>query len=218
MFIDIEGTDGSGKKTQALLLKEDLEEAGYKVLLLSFPNHGSKSCALVKMYLEGELGDNESLDAYQTSSLYAVDRMITFKLNDVNKYDFVLLDRYTPSNMIHQSTKCTDEELDEFLDWVADFEYNKMNLPVPDVTIFLDMPVEKSLELIEKRANNKHGGKDILENEQHLRNAYARAKYVANKYNWVHISCVENGEIKSMGEIHDEILKKLNLNVCSFSK
>ena len=212
MLIDIEGTDGSGKKTQTELLKKALEENGKKVLLLSFPNHGHKSCTLVKMYLEGELGADESLDPYQVSTLYAADRMITMHQNDIAKYDYVLFDRYTPSNMIHQSTKCKDEDIDIFLDWVADFEYNKMKLPVPDVTIFLDMPVEKSLELLSERANTKHGGKDILENEQHLRKAYARAKYVANKFNWLHISCVENGNIKSIEQIHSEVMDVLNLN------
>ena len=212
MIIDIEGTDGCGKKTQTDLLFKFLLEKGYKVKKISFPNYESSSSALVKMYLGGEFGDSaDCVNGYQASALYAVDRFATMKSVNVNDYDFILFDRYVPSNMIHQSTRIQDtEELDKFLDWVEDFEYGKLELPKPDKIIFLDVPVEVSMKLARARGELKNGEqKDIHEkDDNHLINAYKKANYVANKFNWIRIKCAEK-ELKTIDEIHEEILTKL---------
>lgn len=215
MIIDIEGTDGSGKKTQTDLLYNKLVSLGKKCLKISFPNYDSPSSAPVKMYLGGELGNSSScLNPYQASSLFAVDRLITLKKIDLNAYDFVLFDRYVPSNMIHQSTNLKSlKEMDDFLDFIDDFEYNKLELPRPDLTIFLNVPVEVSFRLAKERINLKNGlDKDILENIEHLERAYNSANYVARKFNWLTIDCVDNlNDLKSVQAIHDEILSNLSI-------
>ena len=214
MIIDIEGTDGSGKKTQTLKLKEYLESKGKKVKLISFPNYESNSSAAVKMYLNGEIGASvDCLDGYQTSTLYAVDRLITMSKINLEEYDYILFDRYVPSNMIHQSTKVKDPiALDSFLEWLEEFEYGKLKLPMPDKILFLDMPLEYSSRLAKNRGEYKSGTtKDIHEQDlNHLNTAYERAKYVAEKFNWITIPCV-NKTLKSIDEIHKEILTKLGL-------
>jgi len=157
MIIDIEGTDGCGKKTQTDLLFNFLINKGYKVRKISFPNYESNSSALVKMYLNGEFGSNDNLNGYQASVFYAVDRLATMKNINVDDYDFVLFDRYVPSNMIHQSTRIKEQlELDKFLDWVVDFEFGKLKLPKPDKTLFLDVPIEISMKLARERAELKN--------------------------------------------------------------
>ena len=166
MIIDIEGTDGCGKKTQTDLLFKFLTEKGFKVRKISFPNYDSESSALVKMYLRGEFGESSNnINGYQASALYAVDRFATMNKINIFDYDFILFDRYVPSNMIHQSTRIQDkQELDAFLDWIEDFEYDKLKLPKPDKTLFLDVPVEISMKLARNRDELKNGQeKDILE-------------------------------------------------------
>ena len=212
MIIDIEGTDGSGKATQTKLLYDFLTASGYKCRLISFPNYDSPSSSLVKMYLNGDFSDR--MDSYQISTIFAVDRLFTMNEIDCSEYDFVLFDRYVPSNMIHQSTKIKDQnELNDFLNWVQDFEYDKLKLPRPDKIIFLDMPTEFSIELARNRASLKNGmKKDILESDDsHMILAYERAKYVAKKYGWIHVNCVDLN-IKSEQAIHHDILKKLGLD------
>ncbi len=214
MIIDIEGTDGSGKKTQTDLLFKFLKDKGYKVKKISFPNYDSESSALVKMYLRGDFGDNENLNGYQASSFYAVDRLATMINVNIDDYDFILFDRYVPSNMIHQSTRIKDiKKLNDFLDWVNDFEYGKLNLPKPDKTLFLDVPIEISIKLAQTREKLKNGESvDVLEKDSnHLINAYEKAKYIANKFNWIKIDCSKGENIKSIDEIHQDILTKLGL-------
>ena len=214
MIVNIEGTDGCGKKTQTDLLFNYLKEKGYKVKKISFPNYDSESSSLVKMYLRGDFGENNNLNGYQASMFYAVDRLATMININVEDYDFVLFDRYVPSNMIHQSTRIKDQdELDRFLDWVVDLEFEKLNLPKPDKTLFLDVPINISMQLARERASLKNGQtQDILEQDsEHLINAYEKAKYVANKYNWITIDCSNGENIKSIDEIHKDILTKLGL-------
>ena len=214
MLIDIEGTDGSGKKTQTELLYKYLQNKGYKCLMVSFPNYDSPSSALVKMFLGGEFGSsNKVIDSYQASSFYAVDRVATMSKINVNEYDYVIFDRYCPSNMIHQSARISEEsKKDEFLDWVDDFEFNKMRLPRPDTILFLDMPVEISLQLANARKDLKNGqAHDIFEEDkEHMKKAYENAKYVANKCNWLTVDCFD-GQLKSIEQIHQEILTKLGV-------
>lgn len=214
MLIDIEGTDGCGKKTQTELLYKYLQGKGYKCLLVSFPNYESPSSALVKMFLGGEFGSSaEVIDSYRASAFYAVDRVATMSKIDVNDYDYVIFDRYCPSNMIHQSARITDiSKKDEFLYWVDDFEFNKMRLPRPDVILFLDMPVEISLQLANARKDLKNGqAHDILEEDKdHMYKAYNNAKYIAEKFNWKTIKCADD-KLKSIEEIHKEILTKLGV-------
>ena len=215
MLINIEGTDGCGKKTQTELLYKYLTSIGKKCLLISFPNYASPSSTLVKMFLGGEFGsDAKTIDAYQASAFYSVDRVATMAKINVNDYDYVIFDRYVPSNMIHQSARVNDKkELEELISWVDEFEFEKMRLPRPDKILFLDVPVEVSLKLANARADLKNGqAHDIFEEDRnHMYKAYENAKYVAEKFNWERIDCVENGKLKTIEEIHQDILTKLNV-------
>lgn len=217
-FIVIEGTDGSGKKTQAKILCEKLNEAGINCIVQSFPNYDSPACTPVKMYLNGEFGDIGCLDAYQANSLYAVDRLCTMMgLKDhIENGGSIVFDRYVESTMLHQAALIENqEERDRFLDYVNDFEFEKLKLPKPDLVIFLDVPVEVSKKLADSRGEYKSGNKkDILEQDiSHLTKAYNSGKYVANKYGWTQISCLnESGNLKSIEEISNdifEVVKKL---------
>ena len=105
------------------------------------------------------------------------------------------------------------EVVDEFLDWVNDLEFGKLKLPKPDKTLFLDVPIEISMKLARAREVLKNGeSKDILErDDNHLINAYEKAKYVAKKYDWVVVDCAKGESIKTIDEIHQDILTKLGL-------
>lgn len=215
-IIVIEGTDGSGKQTQTLILYEKLKSEGINVRKISFPNYDSPSSSPVKMYLAGEICENaKDLDAYQTSSLFAVDRLCTmFKMKEfLNNGGVLILDRYVQSNMIHQAGKIKDlKERDKFLAWLDEFEFGYLRLPSPDLILFLDVPVQVSRKLAQERQDLKTGAKkDIHEQDQkHLEDAYEAGKYVAKKFGWKEISCVDGkGDLKSIEQIHRLIYREV---------
>lgn len=213
-IISIEGTDGAGKHTQQQLLAKTLKEQGYDVFEQSFPNYDSDSSAPVKMYLGGEFGSTANcLDAYQASTLYAVDRMCTYKKSIEPHYEngeIILFDRYVQSNFIHQCSKIEDDgEKEDFIAWEEDFEYNLLGLPRPNIVFFIEMPVEKSLELARSRADYKTGGKKDIHEEDptHLQKSYDNGLNLAKKLGWTIIHCVdENNNLKTIDDIHAEIM------------
>ena len=212
LFI-IEGLDGSGKETQTKKLYQRLKADHINIRKVEYPNYKSDSSALVKMYLNGDFGKNaDDVDAYVSSTFYAVDRYASYKTEWEDFYlkgGIVLADRYTSSNMIHQASKIEDkEEQTQFLYWLEDLEFRMYGLPRPSKVIFLDMPPEYSKKLMENRDNKITGQskKDIHEsNFEYLKKSYKNAMDVVKAYNWPIISCVENGRILSIDEIHEKV-------------
>ena len=173
------------------------------------------------MYLSGEFGKNaKDVSPYIASSFYAADRYATFKKGYKEYYDnggIILADRYTTANMVHQAGKIADKtERKKFLDWLCDFEFNMYGLPVPTEVFFLNMPVEKSLELIKNRENKftHQAQKDIHESDpNHLIDAYHAACDVAKEYNWFEIHCMKDGELRAIEDIHEEIYNEVKKHI-----
>jgi len=212
-LVIIEGVDSSGKATHSEMLYERLLRESKKVKKVEFPNYSSDSSALVKMYLNGEFGDKpEDVNPYAASVFFAIDRFASYKTLWKGFYDdggIIVSDRYTMSNMIHQAVKIKDaDEKKAFLDWLWDLEFIKLGIPVPDCVIFLDMPPEQALSLMENRKNKITGSsqKDIHEkNIEYLQKSYKNACDIAKVYDWNYVCCVKDGSIRSIDDIHEEI-------------
>lgn len=213
-LIVIEGLDGSGKATQTKKLYDYLSENNKPVLQVTFPDYKSPSSSLVKMYLDGEMGDDPNdVNAYAASSFYAVDRVASYLQNWKKDYEngtTILCDRYATSNIIYQMSKFPMEKWNSFIDWQYDFEYNKLGLPAPDKVIYLDVEPEVSQELMLKRYNGDESKKDIHEkNLEFLVTCRKSALYAAKKLNWTVISCTKNGDMRLVEEIFKEIINSL---------
>lgn len=215
-LIIIEGTDGSGKQTQTEMLYKNLVEKGKKVVKISFPNYESNASYPVKMFLNGEFGKIDNISYYASSSFYAIDRYASFKKDWEELYNkgyIIISDRYTISNIIHQGNRIKDkEEFEKYCDWILDLEWNKFELPKPDMVIYLDVPYEISNKLMKDRINKINGEmkKDILESdEEQKKRAYKVAKDIAKKYNFNVINCTENENLRSLNEISEEIIDKV---------
>lgn len=214
----IEGVDGSGKATQTELLYQTLLAQGKTVRKVSFPNYNSPSSSLIKMYLNGEFGTNpNAVNAFATSVFFAVDRFASFRKDWEQFYNnggIIIADRYVTSNLIHQAGKINDiSEKERYIAWLSDLEYNIFGLPKPDCVIFLDMPPTYSLYLRQQRNNLKQGlTQDIHEADQtYLQQAYNNAIHIAAHQNWHTIHCVKNDIIRTVSDIHSEILQTLKL-------
>lgn len=214
MIIVIEGTDGSGKQTQTELLFDYLKKHGKNVKRQSFPNYESDSSVLVKKYLNGDFGGLNSLTPMQSSVFFSVDRLCTM----LNYKEFLqnngvlLLDRYVSSNILHQASKIENEnERKNFITWLENFEYTDLKLPKPDKTFFLDMRPDLSKKLREARGELKAGTKkDIHEaNSEYMQKCYNLGLEIAKEKSWEIIKCYDNDRIKTIEEIHNEIIKLL---------
>ncbi len=203
----IDGLDGCGKSTQLALLDEYLHRCDTAYKQISFPDYDQPSSALVKMYLGGELGGSASaVNAYAASSFYAVDRYASYTRFWREEYENdvpIVAARYVTSNAIHQMTKLPQEEWDSFLEWLDDYEYNKLGLPRPNAVVFLDMPIEVSQKLMEQRYDGDNEKKDIHERDlTYLYRCREAALYVAKKNQWTVLPCSDGESPLPIETIH----------------
>lgn len=211
-LIVIEGTDGSGKSTQFRLLTERLTRENQSFQKLVFPQYQEPSSALIRMYLGGEFGTSPSdVNAYAASAFYAVDRYASYKKVWGQWFEnggLVVSDRYTTSNAVHQASKEPEDKQLDFLHWLYAFEYDHLGLPRPNLTIYLDVPTDYTEMLLRGReqATNTHA--DIHEADTaYLATCRKMGRKAAEYYGWTVISCVQEGKMRSMEDIHEEIYR-----------
>lgn len=229
-LIVIEGTDGSGKKTQTAKLLERLIAQGADlapgddsfVQTIDFPRYGTPSCYLVEKYLHGGFGTALEVGPYVASMFYAVDRYDhSFDMRKKLEAGTILVsDRYVSASMGHQAGKIDDlKESDVYLDWLDNLEFEIFKIPRPDLTIILYVDPETNQRLMASRPDKEYlkGKKaDIHEADlEHLRKAGEAFLYVAKKFGWTVIDCApktaENpeGKLLSVEEIHEIVWKKV---------
>ena len=213
MFIVIDGVDASWKTTQLNLLTKYLNNINKTYDIYDFPQYDKKSSFMVREYLAWNLWNLDEITAKQASLLYAVDRFYVKNdiLKSIKTKDFVLSNRYTTSNIVHQATKLEwEKEQNEIISWIENIEYDTLWLPKPDKVIFLDMHID-----IVWKLNNERWWwqwRDIHELDyNYLKNSYLRALKIAEKLDWTIIKCYKNEKPKSLEEIHNEIKKSLNI-------
>ena len=211
-LIVLEGTDGSGKSPQFRLMAQRLTEEKVEFRRLVFPRYEKESSALIRMYLGGEFGTKPSdVNAYAASAFYAVDRYASNKQDWGQWYEnggLILSDRYTTSNAVHQASKETGESRDTFLKWLYEFEYDKLGLPRPDLTIYLDVPTDFTEKLMRHREQDTGTKADIHEQDTEYLNTCRRTgRAAAEFYGWTVIDCVKDGQMRSIEDIHEEIYK-----------
>ena len=152
-LIVIDGGDNVGKATQADLLMRRLISEGMSVGKMDFPRYHQNTFGhLIKESLNGEHGDFMALDPKITATLYAADRFESKKELEewMEEGRIIILDRYVSANMLHQGAKIDNpDEREEFLQWLDHVEYEVFGMPRPDLTIYLNVPPEKSAKLLE---------------------------------------------------------------------
>ncbi|MCD7970873.1 MAG: dTMP kinase [Alistipes sp.] len=159
-FIVLEGLDGAGKSTQLDLLRGHLAENGCRYEFLHFPRFDAPVYGeLIARFLRGDSGPVESVDPYLVALLFAGDRAeaapaIQEWLDDGK---WVITDRYVYSNIAYQCAKLgSREQQDGLKKWILDLEFCTNGLPVPDISLFLDVP----FSFTEQRLAEERTGQD----------------------------------------------------------
>jgi len=188
MLIVIEGLDGSGKSTQVKKVREYLSQKCQGALrYIHFPRYDAPvSGELISRFLRGDFGTNEAVHPMLVALLFAEDRRAAAA--QVREWleagDTVLFDRYVYSNIAYQCAKVKDPvEASELRDWIFDTEYRQFGIPVPDMNIFLDVPltfVDSKLKDARKGDDREylHGKEDIheadMEFQKRVREVYMK--------------------------------------------
>lgn len=213
-LIVIEGTDCSGKQTQSELLVKFLNENGIKTLRMGFPMYETPTGKIIGgpylgkdwicdgYFPEGAAAVNPKVASlyYAADRKYNIDKVMKY----INKGYNVILDRYVESNMAHQAGKILDPiEQSEMINWLDKLEYTFLELPRPDMTIFLHMPYEASTKLREGREEK---GDQHETDKDHIINAEKTYLLLAKRYFYDVVKCVnEENEIRTIEDIQKEI-------------
>ena len=217
-LITIEGTDGSGKQTQAKLLLERLTREGTPCEMMSFPRYETPTGRIISQCYLGKkrapedgdvawFGDADSVDPLLASLYYAADRYASApemrKILDSGTN--LILDRYFQSNLAHQGGKIKDrDERREFFVSIGDIELRGLKIPDTDKTIFLYMPWEVSLEL--RKGRDSADGHES--NIEHLKRAEEVYLDLSESNTWERIDCAPDRTLSSLlspEKIHEEV-------------
>lgn len=211
-LIVIEGTDCSGKQTQSDILKGKLEDSGYKVAKLSFPMYDTPTGKIIggpylgkESICKGWFSEGaNNVPAKVASLYYAADRLYNADVikENLQNNDIVILDRYIYSNMAHQAGKIKDkDERHKMFKWIENLEFDLLDLPKPDIKIFLHMPYDFSKKLQKNRKEL-----DQLEtSEENIINAEKTYLEMCDLYNFIKIKCIKNNILKNIDEISEEL-------------
>ncbi|HEX6040636.1 hypothetical protein, partial [Longimicrobium sp.] len=215
MIISLEGLDASGKNTQLQLLKARLTEAGLSVASLSFPRYGTTVFSrFVADYLNGRLGELETIQPQAAALLFAGDRMESAPLIAELRaaHDVLVLDRYVASNLAYQGARVAPEQLDGFLRWLSALEHDVNGLPRVDRTVLLEVPPATSARMVLRkgaRDYTEHAADLHERNEAYLARCHDVYQHLCQtqfRGHWTAVDCVHpGGEMRPADDIAADI-------------
>ncbi len=217
MLVVLEGLDGAGKSTQVKKLRSYLESLYGSIEYIHFPRYDAPVYGdLISRFLRGDFGDNETVHPQLVALLFAEDRhgAAPGMKAELAAGRCVLLDRYVYSNIAYQCAKLPDsQEAETLRDWIFNTEYGNFELPVPDLNIFLDVPIS----FVESKLTSARGGDDReylngaqdiheadIEFQKRVRDIYRRQCELDPKF--IRIDCSdENGRMLPPGAIFAKV-------------
>ena len=194
-LIVIEGTNSSGKSTQAKMLVDRLIKDNINAVQNSFPDYESPTGKIIRDCVLNKDFFNDNIPPKVASLYYAADR--AYNINKINELLSsgvnVILDRYTHSNMAYQAAKFSElSDKINMLLWMEQLEFNLLDLPRPDKVICLYLPVEY---------NNQVDNKNDLKNTEMVYNL------MVERYGFTIINCIRDDRVREIDDIHEEIYK-----------
>ena len=164
LFISFEGGEGSGKSTQAKLLKEWFENEGKSVILSREPGGTDLGKGLRKILLDNATGE---ISPRSEALLYAADRahhVYSLIRPALERGDVVITDRYFDSSIAYQGAGriLSPNEVARINRWATESLF-------PTLTIILDQPADIGLSRI-KSADRLES--ESIEFHNRVRNEY----------------------------------------------
>ena len=218
-LIVIEGTDGTGKATQAELLVNYLKKKKTRVKYYDFPQyHGTFFGDMVARFLRGEYGSFLKTSPYFVCLPYALDRAsVGEEMNSwLNKGGWIICNRYTSSTLSHQTAKMENpKDRNAFIKWSQQLEYEELGVPKEDKVICLNVPTKIASTLNLKkgfRTHLKKMRKDLAERDaKHQKSASDMYVTLAKRLrHWELIKCVDaKGNLLPIATIHQKVVQSI---------
>lgn len=205
-LVVIEGGDGAGKNTQTTLF---LSSYPGVIRKFDFPRYETVVGRAVKDALNGKFGDFLGMNPVLSSALYTLDRMAAkLDLEEALSGGVVICNRYTPSNIAYQAAKLLDAERDKFIEYLEQVEYQELSLPIPDLVLFLDVPITVSVNLLRERGEVLDQHESNLEYQERVAQVYR--DLARERVSWKIISCTTNGLMRSPEDIQKDVAEAIS--------
>lgn len=198
-LITLEGIDGSGKSTQLRLLSEELRKRDFDVLTTKEPGGTPLGHRLRKLFLETE----EKIAPRAELLLFAADRSqhVEFLIKPaLQAGKIVISDRYADATFAYQGAGRGFPT--DIINQIINIATDGLK---PDLTLFFDLPVEKSLARTKSdsdptRKNNRMDS-EKLEFYHRVRKAYLELSEKEKKR-----FCVIDAD-NSIEEVHKKVVE-----------
>ena len=201
MFFTLEGSEGVGKSTLIESLKDFFKEKKIDFLFTREPGGTKEGQEIRKILLEQSFDLNPYAETFLllADRIQHVERIIRPALQS-NKH--VLSDRYVESTFAYQGAGrgLNQRELEGFI--------KNLNFPKPNLTIYLDLPVQEGLKRVKNRGKTDRFEREDLIFFEKIRNFYLDlVKKDPQRYFLIDAS-IPIDEVFHLAK--DRILKELN--------
>ncbi|MGB3698065.1 MAG: dTMP kinase [Gordonia sp. (in: high G+C Gram-positive bacteria)] len=188
ILVAVEGLDGAGKRTIVGRIEQAVAQRGASVTTLAFPRYGESITAdIAAEALHGRHGDLRD-SVYAMGLLFALDRAAARSAlrAAVAEHDLVLCDRYAASNAAYSAARLNEGADSPVVSWVADLEFGRFALPVPDHQLLLGVPPEVAMSRAAGRAETDADRPvDAYERDADLQRAVYRVYGELVESNWM---------------------------------
>ena len=201
MFFTLEGSEGVGKSTLIESLKDFFKENKIDFLFTREPGGTKEGQEIRKILLDQSLDLNPYAETFLllADRIQHVEKIIRPALQS-NKH--VLSDRYVESTFAYQGAGrgLNQRELEGFI--------KNLNFPKPNLTIYLDLPVQEGLKRVKNRGKTDRFEREDLIFFEKIRNFYLDlVKKDPQRYFLIDAS-IPIDEVFRLAK--DRILKELN--------
>jgi dTMP kinase len=175
-LIAIEGIDGAGKTTFAKALYETLKKRGINCIFSCEPTSGPFGEKIKSALIKKESNPQDLRLLFLKDRKWHVEKII---LPALEAQKWIILDRYYPSNLAYQSSQGLP--LKELL------IENETIAPIPDLVIYLDLPLEVAF----KRIGNREKRLTIFEKREFLERVTETYKKCLKLFNYLIIDATK---------------------------
>jgi dTMP kinase len=214
LIIAIEGADGVGKNTAAKNVAKALNDGGSSAVVLSFPRYRDTfGGSALGEFLSGR--SQMPITPASLAVLYALDRFESIDVirDAVSRHDVVLFDRYIGSNIAYQGAKVDASDRLRLMRWIAALETQTFTLPIPDLNIYLDTPLEFARKLMLLKGNRIYTERSFDQHEadlplqQEVRSAYEQLAQGRLVGPWKVIRTVKEGKLADAISVSSDIVQ-----------